>query len=112
MPKISDEMYEESAIDPRAKDVIEYALAHAESAGIGWKATVQRALQLPEPPKMKGHAVFKALQRAYQLLESMHDGTISHPSASLTAFYTLHFIEGEQWGELKDILLQWDLISS
>src|SRR5258708_6211863 len=108
-PKISDE---ESAIDPRAKEVIEYAFAHAESAGIGWKTTVQRALQLPEPPKMKGHAVFKALQRAYQLLESMHDGTIFHPSDTLTAFYTLHFIEGEQWGELKDILLQWAVISS
>src|SRR5260370_1667347 len=107
IPKISDDVHEEIDIDPRAKEVIEYACAHAESAGIGWKTTVQRALQLSEPPKMRGHAVFKALQRAYQLLESMHDGTISRPSDPLTAFYTLHFIEGGQWGELKDIQVKW-----
>jgi hypothetical protein len=112
LPKILDEVREESEIDPRAKEVIEYAFAHAESAETGWKTTVQRALQLPEPPKMKGHAVFKALQRAYHLLENMHDGTISHPSDSLTAFYTQHFIEGEQWGEFKDIMLQWDVASN
>ncbi len=109
---ISDETHEEIDIDPRVKKVIAYVFAHPQATVLDWKTTVQHALQLPDPPKMKGHAVYKEVQRAYRLLESMHDGTVSHPSDALTAWYTQHFIEGERWGELKDIMLEWGVTSS
>jgi hypothetical protein len=110
--KSSEDIHVETDIDPRAKKVIEYAFAHPESAALDWKTTVQHALQLPEPPKTKGHTAFKALQHAYLLLESMHDGTPQTLSDSLTAFYTHHFIEREQWGELKDLMLEWGVTLS
>jgi len=104
---VKGETWEETDIDPRAKTVLVYLLSQPPSSVLDWRITVQRALDLPDPPKMRSHAVYKAVQRAYQVLESMHDSILPHPSASLQEFYTQYVIEEERWGDLKDTMNEW-----
>jgi len=58
---------------------------------------------------MRSHQVYKAVQHAYGIIESLHDGTLPHPSTRLMTFYTQYFIEGEQWGEFKDTMNEWGI---
>jgi len=109
LPAIAGETHEESAIDPRAKEVLVYLFSLPQAAVHDWRTTIQRALNLPEPPKMRGHSVYKAVQHAYRLIESLHDSTLSHPSASLMNFYTQYFIEGERWADFKDTMNEWGI---
>ncbi len=106
---IVSEIHEEIDIDPRAKAVLAYVFSEPQASVLDWKTAVQRALDLPEPPKIRGHAVYKAIQHAYHILESLHDGTLLHPSDSLMHFYTQYFIEGERWGDLKDTMNEWGI---
>lgn len=108
-PALMDETQKETDIDPRAKAVFVYLFSHPQEMELDWRAVIQRALDLPNPPKVKGHAVYKAVLQAYHLLESLHDGTLLHPSESLQQFYTQYFLEGEHWGNLKDAMNEWGI---
>ncbi len=108
-PAIAGETHEESDIDPRAKEVLVYLFSLPQAAVHDWRTTIQRALNLPEPPKMRGHSVYKAVQHAYRLIESLHNRTLSHPSDSLMNFYTQYFIEGERWADFKDTMNEWGI---
>lgn len=106
---IAGETHEETEIDPRAKEVLAYLFSQPQASVLDWKTTVQRALDLPEPPKMRGHNVYKALQHAYSIIESLHEGNLRHPSDSLMKFYTQYFIEGERWADFKDTMNEWGI---
>jgi len=106
---IAGETHKETDIDPWAKEVLAYVFSQPQASVLDWKITVQRALNLPEPPKMKGHKAYKAMLQAYPILESLHDGTLLHPSDALTHFYTQYFIEGERWGDYKDVMNEWGI---
>jgi hypothetical protein len=108
-PAIADKTHEETDIDPRAKEVLAYLFSQPQASVLDWKTTIQRALDLPEPPKMRGHNVYKAVQQAYGIIESLHEGTLPHPSDSLTKFYTQYFIEGERWADFKDTMNEWGI---
>jgi hypothetical protein len=107
---IAGEADEETAIDPRAKAVLVYLFSQPPASMLDWRTTVQRALELPDPPKLRSHQVYKALQQAYRILENLHDGTLPHPSTLLMTFYTQYFIEGERWGEYKDTMNEWGIV--
>jgi len=106
---IAGETYEEAAIDPRAKAVLAYLFSQPPASVLDWRTTVQRALELPDPPKLRSHQVYKALQQTYRIIENLHDGTLPHPSTLLMTFYTQYFIEGERWGEYKDTMNEWGI---
>ena len=108
-PAPAGETYEEAVIDPRAQKVLVYLFSQPQESVLDWRTTVQRALNLPEPPKIKGHAVYKALQHAYRLIESLHDGNLPHPADSFITFYTQYFIEGERWADYKDAMSEWGI---
>ncbi|HLZ60231.1 MAG TPA: hypothetical protein VKR06_25045 [Ktedonosporobacter sp.] len=108
-PILADEISKETDMDPRAKAVLVYLFSEPQALDLDWRTTIQRALDLPDPPKMRGHAVYKAMLQAYHILESLHDGTLLHPSDSLMQFYTQYFIEGERWGDLKDTMNEWGI---
>src|SRR6266700_1484637 len=104
---IAGETYEETDLDPRAKEVLTYLFSQPPASVLDWRTTVQRALELPDPPKLRSHQVYKALQQTYRIIENLHDGTLPHPSTLLMTFYTQYFIEGERWGEYKDTMTEW-----
>jgi len=104
---IAGEAPDKTDIDARAKAVLVYVFSQPQEAVLDWKTTIQRALDLPEPPKMRGHTVYKAVQQAYRIIESLHDGNTAHPSDALLKFYTQYFIEGERWADFKDTMSEW-----
>ncbi len=106
---IAGETYEETDLDPRAKEVLAYLFSQPPASVLDWRTTVQRALELPDPPKLRSHQVYKALQQTYRIIENLHDGTLPHPSTLLMTFYTQYFIEGERWGEYKDTMTEWGI---
>jgi hypothetical protein len=107
---LAEETQEKTDIDPEAKKVLTYLFSQPQDSVLDWKTTVQRALDLPEPPKLKSHKAYKAVQHAYHILESMHEGEITQSSISLKTFYTEYFIEGERWGDLKDTMSEWGIV--
>jgi hypothetical protein len=106
---IVDETHEKTDIDPDAKKVLVYLFSQPQASVLDWKTTIQRALDLPEPPKIRGHKAYKAVQQVYRLIESLHEGTLPHPSDSLLAFYTQYFIEGGRWADFKDTMNEWGI---
>jgi hypothetical protein len=107
---LAEETQEKTDIDPEAKKVLTYLFSQPQDSVLDWKTTVQRALDLPEPPKLKSHKAYKAVQHAYHILESMHEGDITQSSISLKTFYTQYFIERERWGDLKDTMSEWGIV--
>ena len=104
------ESHEERDIDPDAKKVLAYLFSQDQDSVRDWKTTIQHALGLPEPPKIKGHKGYKVVQQAYPFIEGLHDGTLFHPSDALQAFYTQYFIEGGRWADFKDTMNEWGII--
>jgi len=104
------ESHEERDIDPDAKKVLAYLFSQDQAGVLDWKTAIQRALDLPEPPKMKGHKGYKVVQQAYPLIEGLHDGTLLHPSSALQAFYTQYFIDGGRWADFKDTMNEWGIL--
>ena len=105
----AEETQETTDIDSNAKKVLIYMFSQPQDSVLEWKTIVQRALDLPEPPKLKSHKAYKAVQHAYHVLESMHEGDITQPSVSLQDFYTEYFIKGERWGDMKDTMSEWGI---
>jgi hypothetical protein len=106
---VAGESHEERDIDADAKKVLAYLFSQSQAEVLDWKTTIQHALDLPEPPKIKGHKGYKVVQQAYPLIEGLHDGTLLHPSDALLAFYRQYFIEGGRWADFKDTMNEWGI---